>query len=141
VLCAVSMASYGLFRPDWPYALIVGSLFLGGLLRSLTFTCINAVGYADVPPGRMSRATSFSSAAQQLTLSMGVAIAASLLALLNPPHAQGLTPADFLPVFLAMSLLALLAAPIFAALPDDAGAEVSRAGAPKALEGRQPRAK
>jgi EmrB/QacA subfamily drug resistance transporter len=127
VLCALSMASYGLFRPSWPYALIIGTLFVGGLLRSLSFTCINAVGYADVPPGRMSRATSLSSAAQQLTLSLGVAIAASLLALLNPHHPHGLAPADFTPVFLAVSLLALAAAPIFAALPEDAGAEVSRA--------------
>jgi Major Facilitator Superfamily. len=68
-LVAVSLASYGLFRPSWPYALIIACLILGGLLRSLNFTCINAIGYADVPANRMSRATSLSSAAQQLSLS------------------------------------------------------------------------
>jgi EmrB/QacA subfamily drug resistance transporter len=127
-LCALSLASYGLFRPSWPYALIIGALLLGGLLRSLNFTCINAIGYADVPPVRMSRATSLSSAAQQLTLSIGVTIAATLLALLKPTHATaGLAPADFLPVFLIMSVLCLLSIPFFAALPPEAGAEVSRA--------------
>jgi EmrB/QacA subfamily drug resistance transporter len=127
-LCALSLASYGLFRPSWPYPFIIGSLLLGGLIRSLNFTCINAIGYADVPPARMSRATSLSSAAQQLTLSIGVSIAATLLALVKPSHAtQSLAPADFLPVFLAMGVLCLLSIPIFAALPADAGAEVSRA--------------
>ena len=127
-LVAVSLASYGLFRPSWPYAIIIGCLILGGLLRSLNFTCINAIGYADVPANRMSRATSLSSAAQQLSLSLGVAVAASLLAFLIPHHATaGLTPANFMPVFFAMGALCLLSVPIFAALPHDAGAEVSRA--------------
>jgi Na+/melibiose symporter-like transporter len=72
-LVAVSLASYGLFRPSWPYAVIIGLLVLGGLLRSLNFTCINAIAYADIPASRMSRATSLSSAAQQLSVSLGVA--------------------------------------------------------------------
>ena len=124
---AVSLASYGLFRPSWPYAVIIGLLVLGGLLRSLNFTCINAIAYADIPASRMSRATSLSSAAQQLSVSLGVAVAASLLAFLIPHHATaGLAPADFMPVFLAMATLCLLSIPLFAALPHDAGAEVSR---------------
>ncbi|HEX4569280.1 MAG TPA: DHA2 family efflux MFS transporter permease subunit [Dongiaceae bacterium] len=127
-LCTLSLASYGLFRPSWPYALIIGALLLGGLIRSLQFTCINAIGYADVPPARMSRATSLSSAAQQLTLSIGVTIAATLLALVKPSHATAsLAPADFLPVFLAMSVFCLASIFFFAALPHGAGAEVSRA--------------
>lgn len=126
-LCAISLASYGLFRPSWPYALIIGCLLMGGLIRSLQFTCINAIGYADVPPARMSRATSLSSAAQQLTLSIGVSIAATLLAFAKPSHATAsLAPADFLPVFLAMGALSLLSIFFFAALAPDAGAEVSR---------------
>jgi EmrB/QacA subfamily drug resistance transporter len=126
-LCAVSLASYGLFRPSWPYALIIGALLIGGLIRSLQFTCINAIGYADVPPARMSRATSLSSAAQQLTLSIGVSIAATLLAFVKPNHATAsLTPGDFLPVFLAMGAICLLSIPFFAALSPEAGAEVSR---------------
>ena len=76
----------------------------------------------------MSRATSLSSAAQQLTLSIGVTIAATLLAIVRPSHATAsLAPADFLPVFLAMSVFCLLSILFFAALPHDAGAEVSRA--------------
>ena len=50
------------------------------------------------------------------------------LAFIIPRHATaGLAPADFMPVFFAMGVLCLLSVPIFAALPHDAGAEVSRA--------------
>jgi EmrB/QacA subfamily drug resistance transporter len=129
MLCTLSLASYGLFRPSWPYAVIIAALLTGGLIRSLQFTCINAVGYADVPPDRMSRATSLTSAAQQLSLSIGVALAASLLAYVKPSHAAaGLAPGDFLPVFLAMGGVCLLSLPFFLALAHDAGHEVSRGG-------------
>jgi hypothetical protein len=58
---------------------------------------------------------------------MGVALAAAMLALLRPSHAgAGLTPADFMAVFLGMGFISILALPFFAALPRDAGKEVSR---------------
>jgi EmrB/QacA subfamily drug resistance transporter len=128
LLCAGSLAIYGLFRPGWPYSMIILTLLCGGLLRSLQFTCINAVGYADVPPDRMSRATSLSSAAQQLSLSVGVALAATILAIVKPNHASaGLSPSDFLPAFAVMGLTCLISVPFFSALAHDAGQEVSRA--------------
>ena len=37
-------------------ALITGLLLVGGFFRSLQFTAINALGYADIMPLRMSRA-------------------------------------------------------------------------------------
>ena len=52
-------------------------LFLaGGLSRSLQFTSINTLAYADVPPERLSRATSFAAVCQELSGSVGVTIAA-----------------------------------------------------------------
>ncbi len=127
VICAVMLMAYGFLRPSLPYTLITGALLVTGFFRSLQFTCINAVGYADVPPPRMSRATSLTSAAQQLSLSMGMALAAAALALLKPNHAAvGLVPGDFTPVFIAMGLVSLLSIPFFAALAGNAGQEVSR---------------
>src|SRR5262249_16969964 len=69
-VCAMMLTSYGLFRADMPYLLIVGILLVTGFFRSLQFTCINAVGYADVPPDRMSRATTLSSAAHPLSITI-----------------------------------------------------------------------
>ena len=75
----------------------------------------------------MSRATSLSSAAQQLSLSVGVALAATMVALINPHHATlGLKPGDFLPVFVALAGLSLFSIPFFLALAGNAGHEVSR---------------
>jgi len=127
IICAVMLGVYGLFRPSWPYLLITGILLVTGFFRSLQFTCINAIGYSDIPQLRMSRATSLSSAAQQLSLSVGVALAAAMLALLNPHHATlGLKPSDFRPVFAALGCLSLLSIPFFLALAGNAGQEVSR---------------
>ena len=42
-------------------------LFLvGGLSRSLQFTSVNTLAYADVPPEKLSRATSFAAVCQEL---------------------------------------------------------------------------
>jgi hypothetical protein len=127
VICAAMLMVYGLFRPSWPYLVITGFLLTTGFFRSLQFTCINAIGYSDIPHARMSRATSLSSAAQQLSLSVGVALAAAMLALLNPHHATvSLKPADFTPVFAAMGCLSLSSIIFFRALAQNAGHEVSR---------------
>src|SRR3546814_4258967 len=50
-----------------------------GFFRSLQFTCINTLAYADMPQTRMSQATSFASTTQQLSLSLGVGIGSQLL--------------------------------------------------------------
>ena len=127
IICAAMLMSYGFLRPTWPYLLTTGILLVTGFFRSLQFTCINAVGYADIPGLRMSRTTSLSSAAQQLSLSLGVALAAAMLALFNPDHATlGLSPGDFLPVFAALGFVSLLSIPLFLALARNAGHEVSR---------------
>ncbi len=127
IICAVMLMVYGFLRPTWPYLLITGILLVTGFFRSLQFTCINAVGYSDIPQLRMSRATSLSSAVQQLSLSVGVALAAAMLALFNPHHATlGLRPGDFLPVFAALGCVSLLSVPFFLALAGNAGHEVSR---------------
>ena len=127
VLCAVMLAVCGFFRPWMPYAMVTSILLFTGFFRSLQFTCINAIGYADIPPARMSRATSLSSAAQQLSLSMGVALAAAILALIKPNHAAaGLAPSDFLFAFVAMACVCLASMPFFAFLSSEAGQEVSR---------------
>jgi EmrB/QacA subfamily drug resistance transporter len=127
VLCAFMLAVCGFFRPWMPYTMLTSILLFTGFFRSLQFTCINAIGYADIPPARMSRATSLSSAVQQLSLSMGVALAAAILALIKPNHAAaGLAPSDFFLAFVAMACVCLASMPFFASLSPEAGHEVSR---------------
>ena len=71
------LASYGLIGSGTPHALILAGLLAGGFFRSLEFTALNALGYADIDQARMSRATSFASVAQQMSGAVGVALAAA----------------------------------------------------------------
>ena len=54
-------------------------LLVGGFFKSLEFTSINAIAYADIGTKAMSRATSFASVVQHLSLSAGVAFGALVL--------------------------------------------------------------
>lgn len=126
LLGSVSIAAMALFGPATPAAVIVAILLAGGFSRSLQFTSLNTLAYADVEPAGMSRATSFSSTAQQLALSLGAAVGALLLH--AAAMAQGLpptAPAAFPAAFLGTALIALLSAGCFLSLSADAGAEVS----------------
>ena len=67
------------FTPATPILLITVLLLVGGFFRSLQFTSVNALHFADVPRERMSRATTLTSVAQQLSLSVGISIGAIAL--------------------------------------------------------------
>jgi EmrB/QacA subfamily drug resistance transporter len=130
VNAVVSAALVGLcatFVPGAPFAWIVSVLLIGGFFRSLQYTSLNTVAYADIDPRYMSRATSLAAVSQQLSLSVSVAIGASLVELaLYWRGADQITAADFQPVWIIVALMSAMTALIFWRLPHDAGAEVSR---------------
>ena len=125
VLSAFIMMSYALFRPATPHAVIVIALLSGGFFRSLQFTALGTLAYADVPDRLMSNASSLSSMAQQLFLSLGVALGAMLLHVSLGAHGGHLTTSDFTPAFVVMGVLALLSSLLFIPLEYHAGDEVS----------------
>jgi EmrB/QacA subfamily drug resistance transporter len=126
VISAVFIAASGLFTAATPHLLILAVLLAGGFFRSLQFTSINTLGYADIERARMSRATSFASMMQQLSLSIGVGTGALLLHLTVAARGGGqLAADDFAPAFFAVGLLAALSALVYLPLAADAGAEVS----------------
>ena len=61
VISAGILMLYALFRPSTPYVLIILTLFIGGFFRSLQFTCLSTLTYADVTPQMMSNASTFAS--------------------------------------------------------------------------------
>jgi EmrB/QacA subfamily drug resistance transporter len=120
------LALCGLFRFDTPVWLIVALLLAGGFFRSLQFTAINTIGYADISHARMSQATSFSGMMRQLSLSIGVSIGAlALHVALAVRGGSVLAAEDFLVAFLTVALATVLSALAFLPLPDTAGEEVS----------------
>ncbi len=126
VLSAFIMMSYALFRSTTPHFVIVAALLSGGFFRSLQFTALGTLAYADVPDRLMSGASTLSSMAQQLFLSLGVAIGAMLLHMsLSARGAAHLSTHDFTPAFVVMGCLALLSSLLFIPLEYHAGDEVS----------------
>ncbi len=75
----VSMLSLLFINPGLDYYVIALILFIGGLSRSLQFSCYNSVGFADIPQNKMSDASIIFSIFFQFSMSAGVAIAALLL--------------------------------------------------------------
>ena len=132
---AVFIAAIGLFRADTPHVLMLAVLLAGGFFRSLQFTSLNTLAYAEITPARLSRATSFASMAQQLSLSVGVGTGALALHLVDNGR---IAAADFLPAFLLAALIAAGSLAWFLPLPSDAGAEISGHGRPPAGTGCRP---
>ena len=116
----------GLFTAQTPHWLIIGILLVGGCVRSLQFTCVNAIAYADLDKREMSSATSLASVAQQLSLSLGVSIGALALETAAAQHGRTTIEAgDFSPAFLTVALISCASLFAFLRLKPDAGAEVS----------------
>ena len=126
LISSAFLAACATFVEGMPYAAMIVILLSGGFFRSLQFTSINTIAYAEIDPPRMSRATAMVAAAQQLSLSTGVAVGALAVEItLRLKHSPSMGINDFPPAFLFVSLLAASAALIFMRLPPDAGAELS----------------
>lgn len=126
VLCGAFLFSYSFFGPETPHTIIFLALLAGGFFRSLQMTSINTLSYADVPSNMLSRATSLTAMAQQLSQSMGVAAGAMFLYLMLAIHGETSPgPADFSFAFAAVALLSVLAVPFFLRMSPEAGAEIS----------------
>jgi EmrB/QacA subfamily drug resistance transporter len=124
---------YSFFRPTTPHMVIFIALLAGGFFRSLQMTSLNTLSYADVPPAMLSRATSLTSMAQQLSQSVGVGTGALLLYLMLALHGRAISSAaDFSFALAAVGAISLLSVPFFLRMARDAGAEVSGRAAPRA---------
>ena len=114
------------FRPSWPSAMIYAVLLLGGFFQSLQFIAYNTIAYADMPRPQMSAATSFYTTFQQLSLTMGIAVAATALARSAQwrGHASPQL-ADFSTAFIVVTLIALAAPIVSRRFEASAGDELS----------------
>lgn len=76
---AIGYAVCGFFRPSWPVPVMFAVLTACGFFMSFQFTAYNTIAYDEIPPERMSAATSFYATFQQLMLSLGVCMGAVAL--------------------------------------------------------------
>lgn len=121
-----SIVACGFLTPSTPQAVIMALLFVAGLSRSMQFTALNTLGFADIAPAQRSSASTLSSMLQQVSMLLGVAVAAAVLNLSGMLRAGAGTPlADFRWAFLVVGAIGMAASLRFLVLPHDAGAEVS----------------
>jgi EmrB/QacA subfamily drug resistance transporter len=123
-----SIALCATLRPNTPAFLIVAILFFHGACRSMEFTCLTTLAYAEIPFNKMSRANGFLSAVMQLSLGVGIAVGAITLRLVA--HSYGHSAAlpqlrDFHVSILFMAVLALGPVIDSLGLSPDAGAATS----------------
>jgi EmrB/QacA subfamily drug resistance transporter len=125
-IVGLSFMACAAFGPATPHLVIVGVLLVGGFFRSLQFTSLNGMAYADIDPERMSRASTLSSIAQQLVQSIGIGLAATLLHV--SMQAQGLTTLTVevvAPIFLVIGAVTFVSLAFYLRLPKDAGDEMN----------------
>jgi EmrB/QacA subfamily drug resistance transporter len=76
VLNALAVAGCACLTPQTPVVVTAALLFVGGMFRSMQFTALNTIAFADVPQPLMSGANTLFSTAFQLALGLGIAVGA-----------------------------------------------------------------
>lgn len=75
-LNVLALLACALLTPDTPVWLILLVLYLGGVFRSVQFTGISTLAFADVPAAQMSYANTLFSTATQLAVGLGISLGA-----------------------------------------------------------------
>ncbi len=129
LLLAASFAAMSGFNAGTPKTVMIAIMVVSGAARSMQFTALGTIAFADVPKSSMTGANTLFSLVTQLSSGVGVAAAVVALraaTLLTGSRAAALTVADFQLAFLASAVLALLGLLDSLKLSPDAGALVSR---------------
>jgi EmrB/QacA subfamily drug resistance transporter len=126
VLSCIMLALQGSFWATMPLMVMFSILLLAGFLRSLQFSALNSLAYADLDSGDMARANALFTVLQQLFLAIGVAIAAFLLdAQLWWAGRDALLAIDFSIALIGVSLLSAFSVFFYLKLAPNAGASIS----------------
>ncbi|MBK1665828.1 MFS transporter [Rhodospirillum rubrum] len=126
-LNALTIFACALLDAGTPTAVILGLLFVSGLTRSLQFTALNTLAFADVPQERMTGANTLANVAQRMSGALGVACGAVALRLAGAIGEGAATPlelADFRFAFVLIGVISLLGLLDVIGLRRDAGDEV-----------------
>ncbi len=126
VIVGATFIAYAFFDATTPQWIIMIILGVGGFFRSLQFTSLNGMAYADIEQHQMSRASTTSSMMQQLVQSIGIGLAATLMHFfMVSRHETHLTAGAISPAFIVIGLITLISLAFFIPLPKDAGDEMN----------------
>ena len=128
-LNVLSLLACAFISPQTPVWLIMLILYLGGVFRSIQFTAVSTLAFADVPSAQMSYANTLFSTATQLAVGLGITLGAigirigeKMGDLLGMTSVPGIS---FRLAFVAIALICLVGMVDTLRLTKDAGSAVS----------------
>ncbi len=129
-LNVLALLACAFLTPQTPVWVIMLVLYLGGVFRSIQFTAISTLAFADVPSPQMSYANTLFSTATQLAVGLGITLGAIGIRIgelcsewLGMASLPGIS---FRLAFVAIALVCLLGMVDTLRLVKDAGSAVSR---------------
>lgn len=126
VVSGLAIAGCALFSPSSSTAAMSALLLVCGASRSMQFTCLDSLAYADVSPNARAGATTLAGVTMQIAAVLGIAFVAILLNAFAPIAVwRGIAQFDYKLTLVCLGLTCLGALPTYLALARDAGAEVT----------------
>jgi EmrB/QacA subfamily drug resistance transporter len=129
-LNVLSLLACAFISPQTPVWLIMLILYLGGVFRSIQFTAVSTLAFADVPSAQMSYANTLFSTATQLAVGLGITLGAigirigeKMGDILGMASVPGIS---FRLAFVAIALICLVGMVDTLRLAKDAGSAVSK---------------
>ncbi len=126
VLSCAMFAAKASFTATMPVLVMFGILLVSGFMRSLQFSALNTLAYADIDSADIARANALYTVLQQLFLAIGVAVAAFLLdARLWWAGRDELVAGDFSFALIVVAVVSSLAVFSYVKLDANAGSSIS----------------
>jgi len=143
----LSIIACGFLTPASPMAWVMAVIFVYGVMRSMQFSTLATLAYADIPAPQMNSANTLWNAANQMAIGLGIAVGALALRLSASLHASPLAGgspaqstatvdhlsdlnhfslADFRWAFIAAGILTLISLIGYYRLSPDAGRHLQK---------------
>lgn len=125
-LCGLSVMSFALFTETLPLPVMGVLLLLAGLTRSMQFTAMNTLSFADTTTAQRSSASTLSTILQQVTMILGISLSVLILGLLqNLEGTSEMSRGNLALTFIVIGLIGVAGALGCLRLQKTAGAEVA----------------
>lgn len=113
----------GILMRDTPIVLIIAVMFLAGMSRSLQFSAITTLAFADIPDANLTQSNTLFSTMQQMSQGVGIALGGVLLHFSNIINGSpaSFEKHDFFLSFLFVSILTIIVSLGFLKLSPTAG--------------------
>ncbi|MDC9743818.1 multidrug transporter subunit MdtD [Proteus mirabilis] len=112
IIIGLMIAQFSLQSPDMSIYYLVLPLFLLGVVMSIQFTSMNTISLADLTDNNASSGNSVLAVTQQLAISFGIAVSASILNYFDTENA-GSTVDNFHYTFITVGAITLLSSFVF----------------------------